>query len=148
MSPVLSFRVHRGALLPCLVVHVAGWTAFGLLFGIVDFLDTWQAVLVGVVAGLTHATAQWVLTSVSIDSGMIVSRNFVWVRQVRIDEIETVHRLRRRGWSGVSIRLVDGEDLVLAAPTSAVLAPNPDFAEDLGRLCAAIALSGDVSPSY
>lgn len=133
------FRAHPGALVAWIGGHALLWTTIGLAFGLVDYLQSWKMVLLGAWLGLCHAALQWWTTSVHVSGGVLVSRNFGWVQRVSIDEIELVQRVRHRRWSGVTLQLRSGEEITLAAPLSSVLAPNPNFDEDLNRLCASIA---------
>jgi hypothetical protein len=124
-------------------LHSILWTVVAVLVGLVDVLDCWKAMLLGAWIGLTHALLQWMTTSVVVADGVLVSRSFGWVQRVPVEQIEVVQRVRFRRYSGVAVRLRDGEEVTLAAPLSSVLAPNPEFEEDLNRLCASIAF-GDV----
>lgn len=144
MGRVTRFRPHGGAIAAWVGAHAVLWTMVGLGAGLVDFLDSWRAVLFGAWVGLCHALLQWWTTSVVVADGVLVTRNLGWVRRVRIDDIELVQRVRDHRWSGVALRLRNGDEVVLAAPVSSVLAPNPNFDEDLHRLCATIAF-GDVA---
>ena len=122
------------------VAHGALWALLALVLGFVEFVDVWKAVAFGAVIGIGHSVLQWSTTSLSVEDGTLVSRNFTWVRRVPISEIELVQRARHRRWSGVVVRLRDGDEIVLAAPVSSVMNPNPEFDEELRRLCASIVL--------
>lgn len=144
MGQVTRFRAHPGAIAAWMGAHAVVWTAVAVVLGMVSFLDSWKVIVLGAWIGFVHALLQWTTTSVVVVDGIIVSRNFGWVRRVPIDEIELVQRVRHRRWSGVSLQLRNGDEVTLAAPLSSVLAPNPHFEEDLNRLCASIAF-GDVN---
>lgn len=146
MGSAARFRPHPGALGAWMGVHAVVWTVVALAVGMVDFLDSWKAMLLGGWIGLSHALLQWATTSVVVCDGVLVTRNFGWVQRVPVSEIEVVQRIRHRRFSGVALRLRDGEEVALAAPLSSVLAPNPEFEEELNRLCASIAF-GDVRGS-
>lgn len=139
MAQVTRFRANPGAIAGWIGAHALLWTALGLAFGFVSFLESWKVILLGAWIGFTHAVLQWTTTSVVVGDGIVISRNFGWVQRVPIDEIELVQRVRHRRWSGVALKLRNGEEVMLAAPLSSVLAPNPHFEEDLNRLCASIA---------
>ena len=99
----------------------------------------------GLFSGLLHAALQWATTGVTVADGCITTRNLFWVRHIATSEIEAVHRLRRDRWRGVSVALVDGTEVVLAAPSANAIALNPHFDEDVHRLCATIARRRDGS---
>ncbi|MFN8051915.1 MAG: hypothetical protein U0Q22_10785 [Acidimicrobiales bacterium] len=143
MRSVARFRAHPGAVGAWVGAHAVVWTVVGLVGGLVPFTEVWKAVAIGAFIGLAHAILQWSTTSVMIAEGVLVSRNFGWVRRVEVDQIEVVQRVCHRRWSGVSVRLRGGDEVVLAAPLSSVLAPNPVFEEELRRLCANIAFGVD-----
>jgi len=140
---VTRFRPHPGAVAAWMGGHAVVWTTVALVTGLVSFVDSWKIVLLGAWIGFVHALLQWWTTSVVIGGGVLVSRNFGWVRRIPVDEIEIVQRVRHRRWSGVALQLRNGDEVTLAAPLSSVLAPNPHFEEDLHRLCASIAF-GDI----
>lgn len=123
------------------LIHAIAWSAVASVLGVAPFLELPWYLAAGSAIGLMHATIQWVGTSVSVDRGSLVLRNLVWVRRITTAEIATVHRLRRRSWRSVSVTLNDGTEIVIPAPVSASLMPNPHFEEDLHRFCAAIAFA-------
>lgn len=143
MRSVTRFRPHPGAAAAWVAAHSAAWTVLGLVAGIVAFTEVWKLVVFGAWIGCCHAAIQWWTTSVTVSGGQLVSRNFGWVTTVAVDEIEVVQRVTHRKWSGVALRMRDGEEVTLAAPLSSVLAPNPTFEEDLRRLCATIAFGDE-----
>src|SRR5262245_35797220 len=118
MRTPARFRPNPGALGAWVGLHAVVWTVLGLTVGLVDFLSCWKAMLLGAWIGLCHALLQWATTSVVIADGVLVSRNFGWVQRVPVDEIEVVQRVRYRRFSGVALKLRDGEELTLAAPFS------------------------------
>lgn len=122
------------------VIHGALWSFLAVVLGLVDFVEAWKAGIVGGAVGAAHATLQWAATSVAIEESRIVSRHVMWIQRVPLNQIEAIQRARHRRWSGVIVRLVDGTEIVLAAPSSSVFAPNPNFDEEVHRLCANIAL--------
>ncbi|NLA36408.1 MAG: hypothetical protein GX868_12110 [Actinobacteria bacterium] len=136
----MHFRTNPGPVLMWTLIHAALWSFGGVAFGFVDFVDAWKASLFGAGVGLTQALLQWFTTSVSVQGSTIVSRNLGWTQRVPIDQIEVIQRARHRRWSGVIVKLRDGQEVVLAAPTSSVFSPNPHFDEEVHRLCANIAL--------
>jgi hypothetical protein len=88
----------------------------------------------------------WLMTSVTIAGGKLITRNFAWTREILLDDISVVQVVQQRGLRGVSIRLVDDEEFLLAAPYQSLLVPNALFGEELRRLCAAVLLhSGGVA---
>lgn len=143
MSPTARFRPHPGAAVAWVAAHSVTWTVLGLIVGIVAFTEAWKLVVFGAWIGMCHAALQWWTTCVTVSNGELVSRNFGWVTRVPVDEIEVVQRVTHRKWSGVALRMRDGEEVTLAAPLSSVLAPNPTFEEDLRRLCATIAFGDE-----
>ena len=144
MARAVRFRTNPAAVVMWGVAHAALWSFLAVAFGLVDFLDAWRAALLGGFVGIGHSTLQWSTTSLSVVDGTLVSRNFTWVQRVRINEIEVIQRARHRRWSGVIVRTRDGQEVVLAAPVSSVLSPNPQFDEEVHRLCANIALGDSV----
>lgn len=144
MAPAVRFRTNPAAVVMWGVAHAAVWSFLAVAFGLVDFLDSWKAALLGAFVGLGHSMLQWSTTTLSVVDGTLVSRNFTWVQRIRINEIEVIQRARHRRWSGVIVRLRDGQEVVLAAPISSVLSPNPQFDEEVHRLCANIALGETV----
>lgn len=140
MARPARFRTNPGPVVMWTLAHAALWSFFGVALGFVDFIDGWRAALFGAAVGLAHSLLQWFATSVSVDGSTIVSRNLGWTQRVPIDQIEVIQRARHRRWSGVIVTLRDGQEVVLAAPTSSVFSPNPHFDEEVHRLCANIAL--------
>ena len=123
------------------LLHALGWGAVAAVTGVASFVQVPMFMLAGSMIGLAHAAIQWMGTSALVDRGTLVLRNLIWVRRITTADIETVHRLRRRSWRSVSVTLIDGTEIVMPAPVSATLMPNPHFEEDLHRFCAAIAFA-------
>ena len=137
----IEFRMPHSVFALWPLLHALGWGAAAVVTGLASFLQVPYFMLLGATIGLAHATIQWLGTSALVDRGTLVLRNLVWVRRISTAEIETVHRLRRRSWRSVSVTLADGTEIVMPAPVSATLMPNPQFEEDLHRFCAAIAFA-------
>jgi hypothetical protein len=123
------------------LLHAVAWAAAAGVLGAATFIDLPPYLLIGSAIGFGHALIQWIGTSALVEGGTLVLRNLVWVRRITTSEIETVHRLRRRSWRSVSVTLTDGTEIMIPAPVSASLMPNPHFEEDLHRFCAAIAFA-------
>ena len=135
-----SFRTHPGASAAWVAGYAVLCTALALGLGLVDFLDSWKAVVFGAWIGLCQAAFHWWMFRVVVSDGELVSRHWGWVEHVPIEDIELVRRVRYRRRSGVAVKLRTGEEIMLSAPVSSVFAPNPDFDEELNRLCATLAL--------